>query len=1427
MVGKKLIPIAAVILGFSLTITAITFSVQWKRGIRPFSYKRRGKPSSGRVASPTYTSVSAARQLYEHRLQVARETHQQMRKRRISQHKAESQRGISWLRWPPERRVKRTQGRHILFFPTRFVASGLDRSTPPLSFTVVSTYPEDQATNVPLDTVISVTFSDSLDRYAALNIELFPTPSLLFGSAISPDGRTVSANVTLDSNTTYQLLVMAAVTPDSQWIEPQIAATFSTGPVIPTGSIYGQIACPFDPGVNLAFAAAFSAEMPGSEMPYRVTKITAPDGSYSIENLPSGHYFLLAVQDLNGDLRIDGEIDLMGFYDANSDGEPDPIFVPEGQAAGSFDFQLQALEVISSYPADSTLNVPTDTTVSVTFNLPVDYLDEDFELMISPQPIDKGPLSASPDGKTIYMPVILEDSTLYQLVVVGAKTPGEPSQMQVEPYFAYFSTGPSFPSATISGTVTFEDFTPWAAFAFLLPPDGEEEEFFNISKINLSDGSYTIINIPPGTYYLGFWASIPSSKEGIFALYPDSVVVSEGDTITGVDITMTLGADITLYGRITGSSGIPGVDIEAYNITEEQGFEGQSNFLGYYRMNVSEGLYDIYFYPPRLSRYLEKDTSNLNITTDIELNVTLETGYFIYGVVTDTSGTPIPGVRISVSERTTQDWIAETGTDDHGEYRVIVPPGTYDVAFYPWQSRYLDTLVTDVVVTADYQLNMVLQAGSLVDGIVTNEDLVPLEWVGVIAFDAGTWDFVTATATDENGYYGFGLPPGTYGIFYDPTWNYTEYLPYTVPNITVPPDTTIDVILQHGWTISGQVRDPEDNPVEDARVVAMDTLYNWVTDDWTDDGGNYLLIVPPGTYHIQVWPPPDSLLPTTLHYITVPPDTVLDIQLRYPQLWTVTGVVTDTSYSPMDSVRLEIRDERTFEINDTTITDTNGIYSVQLLDGSYSIIFRTGDWLFQGFPDQAALPPIIDVFSDTTFDFTLHQGQPLSGTVTDTSGNPVVGASLGFHDSVSKRWVSSFFTEIDGHYSAFLAPNTYLVNVLPPSFSNLFSLWVEVPFTGTETYDFTLESIPFHDVGNVVFSWGAGRYGLAWNDGGQGFQYPPGEANNHLYCSYLLIAENETHISEGRDFQPVSIPPYSVITPGTVSDQEGYTVFEDSQAPSPVGVTTTQHIYAYASPPDNDYVIVQLLIANNDPFPKNIVIGMYFDWDVGESSDDIGDYDAAHNLGYIYSSDAPDSIHVGTAVLNPGGATSYRVYDWSEGYLDYMDKYATLTEGFQQTSAGPGDVRYYIATGPFTLPPAGQDTLEVAFAILAGDNLSDLQANAEAAQTKYNTIVSVGAEVSSGVIPKVFSLSQNYPNPFNPETLIRFGLPKTSHVRLIIYNILGQKVKTLVDGKKEPGFYTIHWDGTDEHGNQVASGVYIYRIEAEGFINSKKLLLLR
>jgi hypothetical protein len=93
--------------------------------------------------------------------------------------------------------------------------------------------------------------------------------------------------------------------------------------------------------------------------------------------------------------------------------------------------------------------------------------------------------------------------------------------------------------------------------------------------------------------------------------------------------------------------------------------------------------------------------------------------------------------------------------------------------------------------------------------------------------------------------------------------------------------------------------------------------------------------------------------------------------------------------------------------------------------------------------------------------------------------------------------------------------------------------------------------------------------------------------------------------------------------------------------------------------------------------------------------------------------------------------------------------------------------------------------------------------------------------------PTVFALHENYPNPFNPETNIRFDLPVGAQVEAAVYNVMGQKVKTLVLGYKEAGTYNITWNGTDDSNTEVAAGVYLLRLTAGEFARTQKMLLLK
>jgi flagellar hook assembly protein FlgD len=95
------------------------------------------------------------------------------------------------------------------------------------------------------------------------------------------------------------------------------------------------------------------------------------------------------------------------------------------------------------------------------------------------------------------------------------------------------------------------------------------------------------------------------------------------------------------------------------------------------------------------------------------------------------------------------------------------------------------------------------------------------------------------------------------------------------------------------------------------------------------------------------------------------------------------------------------------------------------------------------------------------------------------------------------------------------------------------------------------------------------------------------------------------------------------------------------------------------------------------------------------------------------------------------------------------------------------------------------------------------------------------------LIPTTFELNDNYPNPFNPSTTIHYGLPEDAQISLVIYDILGREVSTLVSEVQEAGWYDVRWYGLDESGRPMSAGIYLLRIQTQNFVEVKRMILVR
>ncbi|MBN1559862.1 T9SS type A sorting domain-containing protein, partial [candidate division KSB1 bacterium] len=112
--------------------------------------------------------------------------------------------------------------------------------------------------------------------------------------------------------------------------------------------------------------------------------------------------------------------------------------------------------------------------------------------------------------------------------------------------------------------------------------------------------------------------------------------------------------------------------------------------------------------------------------------------------------------------------------------------------------------------------------------------------------------------------------------------------------------------------------------------------------------------------------------------------------------------------------------------------------------------------------------------------------------------------------------------------------------------------------------------------------------------------------------------------------------------------------------------------------------------------------------------------------------------------------------------------------------------------------------------------------------TRGTVQIGAGSRVAeNGSVVVDYSLSDNYPNPFNPTTSITYTTPIKGQVRLVVYNTLGQAIHTLVDEIVAAGKHTVTWNGANDLGQQMASGVYFYTLETESFYQTKKMMLIK
>ncbi len=419
-----------------------------------------------------------------------------------------------------------------------------------------------------------------------------------------------------------------------------------------------------------------------------------------------------------------------------------------------------------------------------------------------------------------------------------------------------------------------------------------------------------------------------------------------------------------------------------------------------------------------------------------------------------------------------------------------------------------------------------------------------------------------------------------------------------------------------------------------------------------------------------------------------------------------------------------------------------------------------------------------------------------------------------------------------------------------------FTLQISAP--GYSDIDrFTLTILPTFGTVNVnniqTTVTNVGRIGYANPDNstdGVGFRYKNGASL--LFEGAIMAGTSVSQISNAargtvvndvlrfdQDFTIAVGGDLRVTTPGALTDQESLGIFEDQAASAPMNIRTTQETFAKSAAPNDDFLLLRYTIENTGNNARsNFHFGFFYDWDLGTATANFSEYDAQRKLGYSYDSGANSvRTYVGMSLISEANAHYRAIYNdqshpnnppWGiyDGYTD-QEKWESLGGGVTITKAGPGDVSFVLAAGPLTIPARGKT--ELIFALLAGDNLQDLQLNADNAKKLWNELFNTAVAAPSSALPRAFGLEQNFPNPFSHKggasTSINFQLPRAEFVQLEIYDMLGRKLRTMIEAKRAAGVYSAQWDGRSDAGLPVNSGVYFYRLRAGNFVQTRKLVL--
>lgn len=404
--------------------------------------------------------------------------------------------------------------------------------------------------------------------------------------------------------------------------------------------------------------------------------------------------------------------------------------------------------------------------------------------------------------------------------------------------------------------------------------------------------------------------------------------------------------------------------------------------------------------------------------------------------------------------------------------------------------------------------------------------------------------------------------------------------------------------------------------------------------------------------------------------------------------------------------------------------------------------------------------------------------------------------------------------------------------------------FTDVPTSYTTVEYFTMlvnvdyVNITINDVATSITSSGRIGYRADGQAGGLGFNYMNG--GSLLYEAGLMIGTGTSKVSNvvrgatagASDTDFASVVTAHRVVPDVFSefDVEG----KINDAPAATGqlpVSVHHKAFAWSTPGNTKYVIVEYVIKNSGASTlSNLYAGIFADWDIDAVTfgSNKASFDAANKMGYAYYTGAAGKYAGIKLLTNSAPVNHYAIdnvtggaggVDLNTGGYEISEKYTTLSTSRDDAGvAGTGvDVCDVVSSGPFTI--SAGDSIIVAFALIAGDSLLDIQTSAGNAQVMYDGMSTVS--VNEQITDDGMNMSV-YPNPAGSRSIVDLNIKSASEVKLKLVDMLGREVRVVVSDKLDAGGHKFNTDVTG-----LDNGLYYYDLTVDNKKYTYKLMIAK